>query len=74
MANVINQNTLALIKGEGLDEILSGALTAKKAEQDADGNVISTTYATKSEVNTLMSNINELIAEINELKTATNMD
>lgn len=49
---MINNNMLALLKGDkgdGLDEIVDGTLTAKKAEQDADGKVISSTYATKTE-------------------------
>lgn len=50
---MINNNMLALLKGEkgdGLDEIVDGTLTAKKAEQDADGNSFSTSYAKKADL------------------------
>ncbi|MBQ8829953.1 MAG: hypothetical protein IJ022_07685 [Burkholderiaceae bacterium] len=45
----------------------SGTTPVKKAEQDADGNVIKTTYATKDElsgVNTTATNANRLAGEI----------
>ena len=38
------------LKGDGLDEIVDGTLTAKKAEQDADGNSFSTSYAKKADL------------------------
>lgn len=50
---MINNNMLALLKGEkgdGLDEIVDGTLTAKKAEQDPDGNSFSTSYAKKADL------------------------
>lgn len=37
-------------KGDGLDEIVDGTLTAKKAKQDADGNSFSTSYAKKADL------------------------
>lgn len=51
--NVLNENIVPLLKGEkgdGLDEIVDGTLTAKKAEQDANGNNIADTYAKLSQV------------------------
>lgn len=37
-------------QGEGVEKIVDGTLTAKKAEQDGDGNVIDTTYGKLSQV------------------------
>ena len=54
----------------GIQGQLDGKLpiegTATKATADASGNTITTTYATKSEVNTAVNGINEAIDGINE--------
>lgn len=54
LTNVEGVASAANTKAEAL---VSGATPAKKAEQDADGNVITATYATKEDLNTTNENV-----------------
>jgi hypothetical protein len=54
-----NAATTTLVN-TSIEQLTDGTLTAKKAEQDGDGNVIKTTYATKSELQTHVNDFDAL--------------